>query len=770
MKKATRWAWIVALVAVTGAGLVLAFLLSVATNSPALYERHYVWLFWLNVTVASLLALVIGIAAMRLLLRVRRRKFGSRLLLKLAAIFAVVGVVPGLLIYTVSYQFVSRSIESWFDVKVESALDAGLNLGRGTLDALVTELAGRTRLAAEKLGESPGTAQALALERLREQLAAQEVTLLNHAGQVLVAASSSAAGLVPERAAPEMLRQARLARVTGALEGLDEDSGNTSQARIRTIAMIPSANVALSEQQRYLMVRQLLPPTLTANALSVQAAYREYQQRALARDGLRRMYIGTLTLALVLAVFGAVLLAVLLGNQLARPLLVLAEGVDQVAHGDLSAKPVFASRDELGGLTRSFADMTEQLAEARELVQRSVAQVEGARANLQTILDNLTAGVIVFDRDGRIDTVNPGATRIVRLPLSAYRGRQLGEVPGLDDFARRVGQRFEMHAASPEAGERDQWQDSFELQTQDAQGRDRDTLTLLVRGAAMPQGARLMVFDDITEVVSAQRSEAWSEVARRLAHEIKNPLTPIQLSAERLQHKLEAKLEGSDQAMLARSVATIVAQVQSMKTLVNEFRDYARLPAAQLKPLNLNALVAEVLALYGAAQESGRLHAELSPDLPAIVGDGPQLRQVIHNLVQNAFDAVADEPQGHVLLRTEPARDEQGEIRAVRLLVVDNGHGFPDKVLKRAFEPYVTTKSKGTGLGLAVVKKIADEHGARVRIANIGLAQAAASGHTAGSPPAPAPAKGAQVSLSFSKLAPADSASAVAAAADSRTL
>ncbi|MBX3604350.1 MAG: PAS-domain containing protein [Piscinibacter sp.] len=768
MKKATRWAWIVALVAVTGAGLVLAFLLSVATNSPALYERHYVWLFWLNVTVASLLVLVIGIAAVRLLVRMRRRKFGSRLLAKLAAIFAVVGVVPGVLIYTVSYQFVSRSIESWFDVKVESALDAGLNLGRGTLDALVTELAGRTRLAAEKLGESPGSAQALALERLREQLAAQEVSLIGHAGQVLVSASSSAAGLMPERPSPELLRQARLARVTGHLEGLDEDSGSTAQARIRTIAMIPSANFALAEHQRYLMVRQLLPATLTANALSVQTAYREYQQRALARDGLRRMYIGTLTLALVLAVFGAVLLAVLLGNQLARPLLVLAEGVDQVAHGDLSAKPVFASRDELGGLTRSFADMTEQLAEARKLVQRSVAQVEGARANLQTILDNLTAGVIVFDREGRIDTVNPGATRIVRLPLSAYRGRRLEDVPGLEDFAHRVGQRFELHATSPEAGERDQWQDSFELQTQDPQGRDRNTLTLLVRGAAMPQGARLMVFDDITEVVSAQRSEAWSEVARRLAHEIKNPLTPIQLSAERLQHKLEAKLEGGDQAMLARSVATIVAQVQAMKTLVNEFRDYARLPAAQLKPLNLNALVAEVLALYGAAQESGRLHAELAPGLPAIVGDGPQLRQVIHNLVQNAFDAVVDEPDGHVRVRTELARDEHGEVRAVRLQVADNGHGFPDKVLKRAFEPYVTTKAKGTGLGLAVVKKIADEHGARVRIANLGVADEPASGHTPASAPGRPAAKGAQVSLSFSKLAPADSASAVAAAADSR--
>ena len=746
MTKATRWAWIISTVAATGAGLVLAFLLSIATNNPALYERHYVWLFWVNLTVATLLVLVIAIAAVRLLLRVKRGKFGSRLLLKLAAIFALVGVVPGVLIYTVSYQFVSRSIESWFDVKVETALDAGLNLGKGTLDAIVTDLATKTRLAAERLGETPGSAQPLALERLREQLSAQDITIVGTNGQTVLSTGSSSARLMPERPAQTLLRQARNLRVVSELVGLDEDAGANASARVRAIALIPTTTFALGEEDRYLMVNQLLPRTLAANALAVQAAYREYQQRALARGGLRKMYIGTLTLALVLAVFGALLLAVALSNQLAQPLLLLAEGVRQVAEGDLSSKPVFASRDELGGLTRSFADMTTQLSDARELVQRSVVQVEGARANLQTILDNLTAGVIVFDRLGHIDTVNPGATRIMRLPLSAYRGQPLANVPGLEAFAEAVSQRFELHSTSPEAGERDHWQDSFELDTTTPGGRERNSITLLVRGAAMPQGATLMVFDDITELVSAQRSEAWSEVARRLAHEIKNPLTPIQLSAERLQHKLAAKLEGADQAMLVRSVGTIVNQVQAMKTLVNEFRDYARLPAAHLIPIDLNGLVTEVLGLYGSAQESGRLRADLAPVLPVIVGDSTQLRQVIHNLVQNALDAVAEQPDGHVRIVTEVARTEQGEARAVRLHVIDNGPGFADKVLKRAFEPYVTTKSKGTGLGLAVVKKIADEHGARVRIANLGISS---EGDAAGGL-----ARGAQVSLSFAKFAP----------------
>ncbi len=746
MSKAARWAWLVSLVAVTGAGGVLAFLLSIGATAPrGFFERHYVWLFWLNATVATVLVLVIGAAALRLALRVRRGKFGSRLLLKLAGIFALVGLVPGLLIYTVSYQFVNRSIESWFDVRLAGALEAGLNLGRVTLDGLVDELGNKTRDAADRLGEAGTLPQTLTLERLREQMLARSVALVGSNGQILLAVGGDTSSLTPDRPSASLMRQARSAGVISQLEGLeDEAQALQGQARIRALALLPSSQFQLGGGDRYLMVVQRVPAQVLANALAVQTASSEYQQRALERDGLRRMYLGTLTLVLILAVFAALLLAVTLGNQLARPLLLLADGMRQVAKGDLTRKPVLASRDELGGLTRSFADMTDQLADARGLVERSVAQLESARTNLQTILDNLTAGVIVFDSRHFIETVNPGATRILRLPLSAYQGRRLEDIPELETFAQAVWQRFEQLSDAPEAGERGHWQDAFELQLQQGQ----DTLTLLVRGAHLPHDGRLMVFDDISEVVSAQRSQAWSEVARRLAHEIKNPLTPIQLSAERLQHKLEAKLEGADQAMLVRSVGTIVNQVQAMKQLVNEFRDYARLPSAKLTALDINALVSEVLGLYAPAQEAGRLHAELAADLPLIMGDTSQLRQVIHNLVQNALDAVSERPDGHVQVRTQKSFNDAGELRGLRLIVSDNGPGFADKVLKRAFEPYVTTKSKGTGLGLAVVKKIADEHGARIRLSNL---------HPPGEDVTAT--IGAQVSLSFSKLATAPSPS-----------
>jgi nitrogen fixation/metabolism regulation signal transduction histidine kinase len=745
--KATRWAWILSIVAISGAGLVVMFLLALATDNRRVFEQHYGWLLALNILIAAVLVLVIAIAAVRLAVRMRRGKFGSRLLAKLAGIFALVGVIPGVLLYTVSYQFVANSIDSWFDVEVEGALDAGLNLGRVTLDTLVNDFATKTRVAADRLADAGSTVSGLGLERLRDQLAAEDAALLDASGQILVSAGLARDALAPERPPTTLLRQARTQRIATQLEGLDEDAG---VPRIRAVAYVSTFGFRLNPEDRYLQMTQRLPATLAANALAVQNAYREYQQRALAREGLKRMYLGTLTLALVLAVFGAVLLAVALGNQLARPLLLLAEGVRQVARGDLTPKPVFTSRDELGGLTRSFADMTQQLSEARALAQHSLSELEGAKTHLQTILDNLTAGVIVFGADGRIDSVNPGATRILRLPLGAYRDRPLAEVPGLADFAQAIERQFDLHAAGNEGGERDHWQQSFELPVEpDAAGSEREPMTLLVRGAWLPQQARLIVFDDITEVMSAQRSIAWSEVARRLAHEIKNPLTPIQLSAERLQHKLEPKLDEPDRQLLTKAVGTIVSQVGGMKQLVNEFRDYARLPSAQLRPIDLNALVAEVLALYGSVQEEGRLQVDLAPDLPLIEGDATQLRQVIHNLLQNALDAVADRPGGQVHIHTEAARHESGELRSVRLVVADNGPGFLDKVLKRAFEPYVTTKSKGTGLGLAVVKKICDEHAARIRLTNLTSSEGL-GGEQRGKNPE---VRGAQVSISFSRFA-----------------
>jgi nitrogen fixation/metabolism regulation signal transduction histidine kinase len=663
----------------------------------------------LNVVVATLLMAVIAWMSMRLLLRLRQGKFGSRLLLKIAATFALVGFLPGLLIYSVSYQFVSRSIESWFDVKVEGALDAGLSLGRTTLDTLANDLGQKTRAASAQINDLPDASVGIALERIKDQLGADDVILWSTTGQAISSAGESRYKINPDRPTPMQLRLVKAQSVVTAIDGLDEaELQGTAKARIRALVLVSPSGLGLLIEPRILQITKALPPTLVSNALAVEVAYREYQERALGRDGLRSMYIGTLTLSLFLAVFGAVLLAVLLGNQLARPLLMLAEGVRDVAAGDLSPKPALQGRDELGGLTRSFAVMTQQLADARTAVDRSMLQVHTSRANLQTILDNLTAGVIVLTEDGRIKSSNPGATRILRVPLAAWEGRSLNDIEGLVEFAEHVRHEFDGFLGERSQHGLDHWQQSFELHATSispaVQLSDdkQQHITLLARGAVLPNNGRLLVFDDISEIVSAQRAQAWGEVARRLAHEIKNPLTPIQLSAERLEMKLTGKLQETEQLILNKSVKTIVDQVDAMKRLVNEFRDYARLPVAELKPLDLNALVQDVMQLYGAENADVPVFAQLDPSCPIILGDAQQLRQVVHNLLQNAQDATEGRAHPTVSIATQWVATSG----RVRLVVRDNGPGFPPKILNRAFEPYVTTKTRGTGLGLAVVKNI----------------------------------------------------------------
>lgn len=720
--RALRWTIGLGLSALVVIGLVLLFLLTQATTNRDLYERNYAQLFVINVVVASMLLLAIVWIAYRLILRLRQKKFGSRLLVKLAAVFALAGFAPGMLIYVVSYQFVTRSIESWFDVKVEGALEAGLNLGRTTLEALSSDLAGKAIAASSQLTDVSDASAALPLERAREAMAADDLMLWGVSGRLIAAAGQARYQLNPDLPAQSQFRAARTQRVVTWIDGLDDGAvGETVSARIKALVLVNSNGLGALGETRYLLAVKVLPASLVRNALAVTQANREYQERALARDGLRRMYIGTLTLSLFMAVFGGVLLAVVLGNQIARPLLLLADGVREVAAGDLTPKATLRGKDELDGLTRSFADMTQQLSDARQAVQTSMQQVSAARANLQTILDNLTAGVIVLSEKGTIVSSNPGATRILRLPLAAHEGKPLASINGLQSFGSSVQQQFEVFLGQSTERSLDHWQQSFELGgTGPAQiGRPaNDTITLIARGAELPGNQHLLVFDDISEIVSAQRSQAWGEVARRLAHEIKNPLTPIQLSAERLEMKLSGKVGASEQALLTKSVKTIVDQVDAMKRLVNEFRDYARLPAAELKAVDLNALARDVLNLYANEGSQVSVCAELDPDCPLVLGDSQQLRQVLHNLLQNAQDATLSAGRSGesyaVVLKTQWL-DGLGR---VRLSVIDCGTGFPDNILKRAFEPYVTTKDKGTGLGLAVVKKIADEHGTRVEISN----------------------------------------------------
>ena len=710
------WLLGVVLTILVSMSLVLLFLLTQATQSWDMYEQNYGLLFGLNTVLAGFLLLVIGWIAWRLIHRLREGKFGSRLLVKLAAIFALVGMLPGVVIYAVSYQFVTRSIEVWFDNKVEVALDAGLNLSRSTLESLANELQSAVRNADSHYHQEPQTGWPSALEKLRDQLGAAEVSLWQNNGVLVASVSESGYNLQPDRPSASEWRQLRSRGSMWRSEGLDESNGQSAQVpRIKLLYKMQGTGFELDEKMLVLQIEKKLPPALVANAMSVLVANREYQERALARNGLERMYIGTLTLSLFLAVFGAVLLAVLLGNQLARPLLLLAEGVRDVAAGDLRPKPFLQGKDELDGLTRSFADMTQQLSDARNSVERSMAQLDVARVHLQTMLDNLTAGVVLLNQQGEVLSINPGATRILKQAEASQLGRPLQEIQGLGVFAQQVMEQFKDLFVGT-----DHWEQSFELDAsafagpQDFSPQARRQITLVARGAVLPQGDWLLVFDDISDIVSAQRTQAWTEVARRLAHEIKNPLTPIQLSAERMAMKLDGKLPPVEQALVTKSVKTIVEQVDALQRLVNEFRDFGRLPPAHLQMLDLNQLLVEMMPLYENDNARVPVMWHLPLEVPPILGDAAQLRQVVHNLIQNAQDACQSVAQPVVHVQTE----WRPQSSRVRLTIEDNGPGFSEAVLQRAFEPYVTTKASGTGLGLAVVKKIADEHNARIELKN----------------------------------------------------
>lgn len=748
LRRALPWFVLVLVLCIVGGGLVLVYLVALSSTDSTLYGRYFDVLLWLNVAVASALGLLIIWLGWRLYSRWRRRRFGSRLMLKLAGVFFLVGFLPGVLIYSVSYQFVSRTIEQWFDAEVDQALASGLDLGSVTLDNAARELNISIRSATD--GLTMMSSDSVHVERLRQRLNASDVRVWTEGGRFVAGAGASRYTVAAQPPPPVLMQRLRAEGVVTAIQGFDGEDG----AAIHALAFVQPSVVSLRTGGHVLAVVQPLPADVVDNALAVQNAYRQYKERGLSLDGLRNMYIGTLSLTLFLAVFGAVLLAVLLGMQLVNPLLLLAEGMRRVASGDLQPLPGVAQRDELSGLTASFSAMTQQLADARSQTQETLRALEGARAHLQIVQDSLSSGVLILDEAGRLLSANPGADRLLGAAVTQAYRQPLWVLPDLAELAHRIQQHFDDHArlddGSDRAGDKPLWEQVFELpvpadraadatvqQPAGAAGEAEQKRSVVAKGSFFRQTdeagrlvrRQLVVLDDMTALVSAQRAQAWAEVARRLAHEIKNPLTPIQLSAERLEMKLEGKLDERDAAVLHKSVHTIVEQVDALKVLVNEFREYARLPRAKLEALDINRLVLDVLQLYPRAYRRAGIACVLAPQQPQIQADAQQLRQVLHNLLQNAQYAAEKKWAGQgqsggvgsgaqVPLVTISTRMDIGG-SSVHLSIVDNGGGFPENVLQRAFEPYVTTKAKGTGLGLPMVKKIADEHQARVAVCNV---------------------------------------------------
>lgn len=679
-------------------GASLVGLLAFSADNSGFFATHFAAL--VGVASAATLALVALFVyqVYSLLRRIRNGVFGARLTANMFWIFGLMALLPGLVVYALSVQFLVNSIESWFDVRMEQALASGLSLGQSALGNLESELVKKAEGMAMQLSELAVDKQGARLNELRESLGVQGIALFDAEGRLLAFASSDKAALAPSKPERAAIWQAKLQQPWSRTE--QDHDGHSLVVRV----VVPVNLISLTESIRLLQVDQPVSAKLAEDAQSVEKAHRDYQELAISRLGLKRLYGLSLTIALALSLFSALSLAYILSERLAAPLRVLARGTRAVARGDFSQVSPSRSRNELGMLTQSFNRMTQQLSEARLSAQDNQDKLQQANAYLESILGSINTGVVTLDSKLKVRLVNPAAAALLGAPRESLEGRSLAEwgEPGdsLRHFAGAMAERF-----LAEPGQR--WREQVDLTTSVI------TRVLLARGTPLAAGGAAefaLALDDISMLIQAQRDAAWGEVARRLAHEIKNPLTPIQLSAERLQLKLADQLDEPARRMLSRATGTIVDQVSAMKSLVDAFAEYARTPSVQAQAVDINVFVMDVLALY---EHHAPVDTDLAADLPMVWADPALLRQVLVNLIKNAEESLTDTAAPSIIVRTYGMADVAG------LCVEDNGPGFPESLMNRLFEPYASTKPKGTGLGLAIVKKIIEEHHGSIEVRNL---------------------------------------------------
>lgn len=661
-------------------------------NSAALTE----WFMpLLVITVGGLLLLValITLNLVRLLRDYRRQVAGSRLAVRLVLIFTLLSVVPASLVFHYSLQFLLRGIDSWYDVQIDNAMEDALALSQASLGLHKRQMLRFTQRAVGRLEDSSRAALALSLGELRDAGGAVEMALLDKTGRLIASSSANPETLIPDRPDNAILQQVR----SGTDYAGITPWGETEQLHVRVVTRDPTG--------RDLILQAIYPTSSNISDLSdrVQNAYAAYRERAYLRESIKFSFALTLSLALLNALFFAAWAAFWTARRLVAPVRDIAEGTRAVAEGDYDKQlPVPRARDELAFLVASFNAMTRRIALARNETEHSQQQLEAQRAYLETVLGGLSSGVMALDPAGHITTANTAASQILGLDLATLEDRPLAALAAsnadLEPFVDAITQSLENPGGD--------WRGELTLYGQ--AGRQ----VLLCRRAPLrfadqEEPDQVLVFDDITALIKAQRDAAWGEVARRLAHEIKNPLTPIQLSAERLRHKCLGKLEPDLARILDRATHTIIQQVEAMKSMVNAFSDYAKPSQMQPHPVALDTLVDEVLDLYRGLQVPLRFHPDAADVM--IDADPVRLRQVLHNLVKNAQEAVADQDDGRVDVAT--ATGYKNDCQYAEITVSDNGGGFDPEQLGRVFDPYVTTKEKGTGLGLAIVKKIIDEHG-----------------------------------------------------------
>ncbi|HOB61915.1 MAG TPA: ATP-binding protein [Candidatus Competibacteraceae bacterium] len=681
--------------------LVILVLMGRATTNSTKFSQMYSWLLLVCTIGLGALAILILYNLVELVRRYRRQVPGTRLTLRLSGIFAVLAIVPVALVYGFSLHFLQRGIDSWFDVQVDRGLEDALELSRTALDLRMREVLKQTLKISDSIAESDSDQISRRLDDLLDLSDASELTLFGWGGQIIATAAVDPSLVLPPPPPPDtVVLQVRQGHNYVGLEPI-HDAG----FHIRVVVEVPASG---GNEERLLQALFPVTDRLSLLADAVQAAFDSYRELIFLRAPLKASFTLTLSLALLLAVLAAFWAAFYTARRMVQPLRELAEGTEAVAAGQFGRQLTRASSDELGFLVESFNQMTRNLAQARDEAQRSQEQVEGQRAYLETVLARLSSGVVTIDQAGRLQTCNAAASQILGVDLQAFIGIESRQIavahPVLEDLIEVIGPQLTLTG---------DWRQ--EIAWFSGNGRR----ILMCRGSSLPdavglRGGHVIVFDDITHLMQAERNAAWAEVARRLAHEIKNPLTPIQLAAERIRHKYLKQLDEEQGKILDRGTHTIIQQVQAMKDMVDAFNEYARPPRLQLAPLELNEFVTEVLYLYRDYPAGVEIKLDLTREPLQINADKGRLRQLLHNLVKNAIEAIRDGHGSTLWIKTR--REHVTGADCAELIVRDDGPGFPSNILASAFEPYVTTKPKGTGLGLAIVKKIVEEHGGWIQL------------------------------------------------------
>ena len=687
------------------AGVAALVLLAASVENSTLFSHWQPWILLLNICGVVALMVLLARKFWQLYRDFRDHKPGSRLTVRTVVMFGGLVIAPLIIVYLFSLDFINRGIDSWFRVEIKQGLNDALVLSRSALDLRLREQARRTEIFARSLRELRGPELLQRLDEERRATEAKEIIVYDASGRASALSSDTPMAQQPAPAPPDVALQVAAGRSYVSLNPLPN-----GQYTIATAAPILEA-VSGRAMRRYVLIDYEVPQELSALAEAVQHTSSQYGDLSAVREPLKISFRLTLTLVVLLTLLAAIYGAIFSAQRLTRPVQDLIAGTRAVGKGDFETRLPLPSRDEMGFLVHSFNDMTKRLRRASEEAKRSRQTVERERERLSIILSRLSTGVIVTDRELRVHSANQSAATIL--------GGDFGTPAAGQNLAQLGGGnlRFSTFLAELRARLQSGWDEWREQLTLPGEAGER---VLLWACTPLPDesehGGVVIVFDDITALLAAQRDAAWGEVARRLAHEIKNPLTPIQLSAERLRRKLLGGMNAEDAQLLERATHTIVQQVDAMKQMVNAFSEYARAPDMRLAHFSLNQLVTEVAELYRLQDPAAEIRLDLDPTLPEIEADRGRMRQLLANLITNGIEALAGVADGYVELSTRQQRAE-GAVAAV-ICVLDNGPGFRKEILGRLFDPYVTGKPRGTGLGLAIVKRIVEEHGGRIEAEN----------------------------------------------------